>query len=52
MRDLNQLILKFDYDENFKDNDFYVSHSHQHTFDFLQNWPKCEKNFINIMKIY
>ena len=25
MRDLNQLIIKFDYDQNFKDDDFYVS---------------------------
>ena len=48
MRDLNQLILKFDYDKNFKDNDFYVSSSNKHIFEFLQNWPKWEKNFINI----
>ena len=25
MKDLNQLIIKFDYDQNFKDQDFYVS---------------------------
>ena len=48
MRDLNQLILKFDYDKNFKNNDFYVSNSNKHIFEFLQNWPKWEKNFINI----
>ena len=25
MKDLNQLILNFDYEQNFKDQDFYVS---------------------------
>ena len=48
MRDLNQLILKFDYEQNFKDNDFYVSNSNKHIFNLLFNWPKWEKNFINI----
>ncbi len=48
MRDLNQLIIKFDYDKNFKDEDFYVSNSNKHVFDFLEKWPIWEKNFINI----
>ena len=29
MSDLNQLILNFDYDQNFKDQDFYVSTSNE-----------------------
>ena len=48
MRDLNQLIIKFDYENNFKDNDFYVSKSNKHIFDLLFNWPKWDKNFLNI----
>ncbi len=48
MRDLNQLIIKFDYDQNFKDNDFYVSNSNKHIFELLNKWPKWERNFINI----
>ena len=48
MRDLNQLIIKFDYDQNFKDDDFYVSKSNRHVFDLLFSWPKWEKNFLNI----
>ena len=48
MRDLNQEIIKFDYDQNFKDDDFYVSKSNKHIFDLLNKWPKWEKNFINI----
>ena len=48
MRDLNQLIIKFDYDQNFKDEDFYVSKSNKHIFSLLNKWPNWEKNFINI----
>ena len=48
MKDLNQLIIKFDYENNFKDEDFYVSKSNKKIFDLLNNWPKWEKNFLNI----
>ena len=48
MTNLNQLIIKFDYDQNFKDDDFYVSKSNRHVFDLLFSWPKWEKNFLNI----
>ena len=45
MNDLNQLIIKFDYEQNFKDDDFYVSASNKTIFDLLSLWPKWEKNF-------
>ena len=48
MTDLNQLIIKFDHEKNFKDDDFYVSKSNKNTFDILSNWPKWEKKFLNI----
>jgi len=48
MRDLDQTIIKFDYDKNFKNDDFYLSKSNKHVFDFLNIWPKWEKNFVNI----
>tara|TARA_B110001452_G_scaffold241924_1_gene224396 strand:- start:193 stop:855 length:663 start_codon:yes stop_codon:yes gene_type:complete len=48
MRNLNQLIIKFDYDQNFKDDDFYVSKSNKHIFSLLNQWPRWEKNFLNI----
>ena len=48
MRDLNQLILKFDYEQNFQDNDYYISKSNKQIFSLLNNWPKWEKNFLNI----
>ena len=49
MSDLNQLIIKFDYEKNFKDDDFYVSKSNKNIFNMLNNWPKWEKNFLNII---
>ena len=49
MSKLNQQILKFDYDQNFKDLDFYVSSSNQHSFKLLNSWPKWEKNFVNLI---
>ena len=49
MRDLDQTIIKFDYDKNFKNEDFYLSKSNKHVFDFLNIWPKWEKNFVNVI---
>lgn len=48
MTDLNQLILNFDYEQNFKDQDFYVSKSNHHSFQLINSWPKWEKNFLNL----
>ena len=49
MTNLNQQILKFDYEQNFKDLDFYVSKSNENAFVLLNKWPKWEKNFLNIV---
>ena len=49
MTNLNQQILKFDYEQNFKDQDFYVSNSNEHSFVLLNSWPKWDKNFINLI---
>ena len=48
MNDLNQLLLKFQYKQNFKDEDFYVSDSNYFAFKLIDSWPKWEKNFLNI----
>ena len=48
MKNLNQLIMKFDYEQNFKDDDFYVSKSNHYTFSLLNEWPNWQKNFLNI----
>ena len=44
----DQKIIKFEYDQNFKKDDFYISSSNQHIIKILNNWPKWEKNFLNI----
>ena len=49
MRDLDQTIIKFNYDKNFKNDDFYLSKSNKHVFDFLNLWPKWERNFVNVI---
>ena len=48
MKNLNQLLLEFDYKHNFKEDDFYVSESNFYTYELLNKWPKWEKNFLNI----
>ncbi len=49
MKNLNQLILKFDYEQNFKDHDYYVSKSNEFSFKLLNSWPRWEKNFVNLI---
>ncbi|MDC1129467.1 DnaA/Hda family protein [Candidatus Pelagibacter sp.] len=48
MKSLNQLLLDFDYKQNFRDDDFYVGKSNFYTFELIHKWPKWEKNFLNI----
>ena len=40
MINLNQLIIKFAYEHNFKDDDFYLSDSNKHILTLLNHWPK------------
>jgi chromosomal replication initiation ATPase DnaA len=49
MSNLNQLILDFDHEQNFKDQDFYVTKSNEFSFKLLNSWPKWEKNFVNLI---
>jgi len=48
MRDEDQQIIKFNHDKSMNKEDFYLSKSNKHIFDFLNSWPKWEKNFLNI----
>ena len=48
MKSLNQLLLDFDYEQNFRDDDFYVGKSNFYSFELINRWPKWEKNFLNI----
>ena len=49
MSNLNQLILNFNHEQNFKDQDFYVAKSNEFSFKLLNSWPKWEKNFVNLI---
>ena len=48
MKNLNQLLLKFKYKQNFNNNDFYVSESNYFAYKLIEKWPKWEKNILNI----
>ena len=49
MRDSDQKIIKFEYDKNLSNEDFFVSKSNKHVFDLLDNWPNWNKKFFNII---
>ena len=44
----DQKIIQFDFDQNFKKDDFYISKSNKHIVKLINDWPKWEKNFLNI----
>ncbi len=48
MKNLNQLLLNFNYKQNFNYSDFYVSKSNYYAFQLIEKWPKWEKNILNI----
>jgi len=48
MKDLNQLLLKFDLKQNYKNEDFYVNNSNFFAFNLIDTWPRWEKNVLNI----
>ena len=48
MKSLNQEILKFEYEQNFKDHDFYVSKCNEYSYKLLNDWPKWEKKFVSL----
>ena len=49
MKKENQEILRFNYENNLREDDFYVSNSNAHVYNLLNKWPKWEKNFLNII---
>tara|TARA_B100001057_G_scaffold74984_1_gene69599 strand:- start:1635 stop:2297 length:663 start_codon:yes stop_codon:yes gene_type:complete len=49
MNDLNQLILSFDHEQNFRNLDFYVSKSNSYVFNIINNWSTKNEKFLNII---
>ena len=48
MKKVGQEILKFKFDKSLREDDYYISKSNSHVYDFIDKWPNWEKNFINI----
>jgi len=48
MRELDQLLLNFNFSKNYKRDDFFVSQSNFFAFNLIDTWPKWEKNILNI----
>ena len=48
MNEKKQQLINFDFEKNFKYEDFYISKSNQHILNLFNLWPKWEKNFLNI----
>ena len=48
MKSLNQLLLKFNQKQNFNYEDFFVSKSNYFAYNLILNWPRWEKNIINL----
>tara|TARA_B100001121_G_scaffold165437_1_gene144618 strand:+ start:1686 stop:2345 length:660 start_codon:yes stop_codon:yes gene_type:complete len=44
----DQQLINFQFEKNYKKDDFYVSKSNFFAFSLLDSWPKWEKNIINI----
>ena len=48
MNKLNQTLLKFELKQNFAYDDYFVSKCNYFAFNFIETWPKWEKNILNI----
>ena len=48
MNKFDQRIIKFNHEKNLEKDNFYVSESNKHILKQIDNWPKWEKNFLNI----
>ena len=48
MNKLNQTLLKFELEQNFTYDDYFVSKCNFFAFNLMESWPKWEKNILNI----
>ena len=48
MSKLNQALLKFELEQNFAYDDFFVSKCNYFAFNQIESWPNWEKNILNI----
>ena len=43
-----QQLINFNFDKNYKSDDFFVSKCNYFAFNLLDSWPKWEKNILNV----
>ena len=48
IKNLNQQLLNFDLEPNYAYDDFFVSKSNYFAYNLILNWPKWEKNIVNL----
>ena len=48
IKNLNQQLLNFDLEPNYAHADFFVSKSNYFAYNLILNWPRWEKNIINL----
>ncbi len=48
MGELDQQLLKFDFNKNYKKDDYFVSKSNYFAFTLVNTWPKWERKILNI----
>ncbi len=48
MKTVSQQLIKFNIENNFRDEDFFVSQSNKDVYNLIIQWPKWQKNFLNI----
>ena len=48
MSKLNQTLLKFELEQNFAYDDFFVSKCNYFAFSLIETWPKWEKSILNV----
>ena len=48
MKNLNQQLLNFDLEPNYAHDDFFVSKSNYFAYNLILNWPRWEKNIVNL----
>tara|TARA_B100000965_G_C19531048_1_gene731118 strand:- start:647 stop:1303 length:657 start_codon:yes stop_codon:yes gene_type:complete len=48
MKELNQLLLNFNFKKSFNEHDYFVSNSNYFAFNLVDKWPKWEKKILNI----
>ena len=48
MGELDQQLLKFDFNKNYKKDDYFVSKSNYFAFTLIDSWPRWESKILNI----